>query len=144
MYKSRKGAALVMALVVVLVGGALIAVAFRFVMNYSRLAEHGRAWYLDHTTLVSYVQAIKGRIIAQNLARPNPDGGSGLILHVPALMYEDYSVTPADESLTADGLRFTAAHFPPDTSAPAGSPAALLLNSPPTGTGSHRVMAGVG
>ena len=105
MYKARKGMALIMALIVVLVGGAIIAFTFQFTENYSRLAQVDMAGQMDHTTLASYIQAVKARIVAQNEA-------AGRTLHVAALEDSDGITTPAAAPLTLAHLMFTAADFP--------------------------------
>jgi len=66
--KSRKGAALIMALVVVLVGGAVIAVTFNIVFGHVWMSVQFRGSYVDHTTLRSAVEEMKGLIVAENIA----------------------------------------------------------------------------
>ena len=63
---SRRGAALILALLVVLAGGIIITATFSFVYGYSRLAQMDRGGYVDHTTLLTYVQRMKSAIVSEN------------------------------------------------------------------------------
>ena len=122
---SRKGGALIMALMVVLGGGALIAATFEMVFIYSWFTQEQRSLYVDHTILASYIQEIKAQIIAYNL-------GKGEILHAPDIL------TATGPTLTVEDLRFKDEDFE--------SPSSLSqkLNVPfdttnPTGVGPRKV-----
>jgi len=87
MYKSRKGAALIMALVVVLVGGGVIAITFNMVFRYAWFSPAERAGFVDHTTALDVMHEIKARIVQANIngvLHPN-GGGRVTILHAVGL-----------------------------------------------------------
>jgi hypothetical protein len=96
--KARKGVALVLALVVVLVGGLIISATFDFVYRFSWISTEQRGGYVDHTTGLSLIQAKKAQIVESNRV-------AGKTMHVPALLY-DSGATPANGSLVLSDLRF--------------------------------------
>ena len=120
--RSRRGGALIMALMVVLMGGALIAATFEMVYIYAWYSQEERTLYVDHTTLASIVQEVKARIIAQNVSRDTRPGGE--TLHVAALRHD--APAPTNGSLNLDSLRFTSADFPRDTANPDSLTLSLL------------------
>lgn len=66
--RRRDGSALLVALVVVLVGGALIAVMFDMSVNFSRsMTWHQRA-YREHLDVTDYIEGAKGWLTATSLA----------------------------------------------------------------------------
>jgi hypothetical protein len=101
--QAHKGVALVLALVVVLVGGSIIALTFEFVHRFSWTSTGQRGIYVDHTTALSFIQAKIAEIVQANIT-------AGKTMHVPALGYDDDDddddATPADGSLKLDQLRF--------------------------------------
>jgi len=68
MNKSRKGAALIMALVVVLLGGALVALILNTTLQHSMFSTAGRASFVDHTTVLHHIQTERARILETNIA----------------------------------------------------------------------------
>jgi len=64
--KSRKGAALIMALVIILISGIVVAGVFRMASTHAIMGMELRSLYVDHTTLRSAVEEMKGRILADN------------------------------------------------------------------------------
>jgi len=114
--KSRKGAALVMALVIVIVGGAIIGVTFNLVFRHVWMSVQLRGGYVDSTILRSAIEEVRGRITARNMT----DG----IQHVPV-------VTNAGVITGVNQLRFNPADFP-------APPGGLVLNQP------TEIRAGVG
>ena len=101
---SHRGVALIMALVVVLVGGALIAVTFSLVFNYVSFSVEQRGTYVDHTTVLHLIQSTKAYIVSSNDVRSFDLG----VMHAPGFTY-------ADESSFVDHidkLRFPAAFDP--------------------------------
>lgn len=66
MNKSRKGVALVMALIVVVVGGAIIAATFNFVFRYAWFSQEEKVGYVDHTMIVDTIQSAKAYIVKTN------------------------------------------------------------------------------
>jgi hypothetical protein len=102
-YKARKGAGLVLALMVVLVGGLFVVVTFDFVAQFSGLSVEQRGIYVDHTTALSVIQAKIAQIIESNRS-------AGRTQHVSALGYDGGGV-PGNGSLDLldlDDLRFGA------------------------------------
>ena len=76
MNKSRRGMALIMAMVVVLVGGAIIAITFDIVFRHAWLAQEEKVGFVDHTTMIDAVQSEKARIVQANIIqRSTPDPG---------------------------------------------------------------------
>ena len=118
---SRKGGVLIMALMVVVIGITLIGGLFDMVYTYAWYTQEDRTFYVDHTVLVSSVQEIKGRIVAQNIedssAHPRRPGDrpGGEALHVRAVDER----SPID---TFGDLRFAPADFP-------SPPGGLVLNA---------------
>jgi len=105
MMKSRKGSALIIALVVVLMSGIVVAAVFHMAFNHASMSVHLRNTYVDHTTLRSAVEQMKGLIFADNMA-------AGEMHHVAV-------VIPRDPELiitNADQLRFS-----PQTAVPPAS-----------------------
>jgi hypothetical protein len=96
--KARKGVALVLALAVVVVGGVIIGLTFDFVYGFSWISTEQRGSYVDHTTVLSAIQAKIAQIIDDNKT-------AGKTMHVPALGY-DSGTTPANGSLVLAQLRF--------------------------------------
>ena len=68
MNKSRKGGALVMALVVILVGSSMIGIIFNVVFRQAWFAPHERAGFIDHTTVFDALQTARNSILETNLA----------------------------------------------------------------------------
>jgi hypothetical protein len=64
--RKRKGAALIMALLVLLVGGGITAVMLEMVHNYAWASVGQRRIYVDHTTVVDMIQTAKGYILSAN------------------------------------------------------------------------------
>jgi hypothetical protein len=89
---------LVLALVVVLVGGTIVGLTFEFVYSFFWISTEQREIYVDHTTVLSVVQSKIAQIIASNKA-------AGKTMHVPALGY-DSGALPTDNSLVLSDLRF--------------------------------------
>ena len=100
---SRKGMALILALLVTLVGGILITATFSFIYGYSKLAQMERVVYVDHTTLLSYVQEMKARIVSENVAQDVEK-----TRHVPEILLW-HAGDPMAPNLTRANLRFGAA-----------------------------------
>jgi len=69
--KSRKGAALAIALVVVLVSGIVVAAVFRMAFQHARMSVHVRSHYTEHTILRSAVEEMKGLIFSDNINAGN-------------------------------------------------------------------------
>jgi len=78
MNKSRKGAALIMALVVVLAGGGIIAITFNMVFRHAWFSPAERAVFVDHTTVLDAVQAERAFITQANLT-------NGVTMSAPGL-----------------------------------------------------------
>jgi len=93
-----------MALVVVVVGGVVIAIIFDIMFSHAWISSQQKGSYVDHTTLLSFVQAMKGRIISDNVT-------AGKTKHAPALGY-DTNTVPGNGSLTLADLRFGPPGFP--------------------------------
>ena len=100
MYKSRKGAALILALVVVLIGGTVTAITFNMMYKHAWMTSQQKNSYVNHTTLLSFMQEMKGRIISDNIAADETR-------HALALGYDTVPpAPPAAGTLTIDDLRF--------------------------------------
>ncbi|MDR1376304.1 MAG: hypothetical protein LBJ22_02240 [Synergistaceae bacterium] len=97
--KARKGVALALALLVVLVGGTVIALTFDFVYRFFWTSTQQRGIYVDHTTVLSAVQAKIAQIIQHNISE-------GKTMHVPALGYDSDGEPPAEDSLRLRDLLF--------------------------------------
>ena len=100
MNKSRKGDALIIALVVVLVGGIIIALSFDIVFRYAWFSLTERAGYVDHTTMLDVVQTAKANICQSNL-------DDGKAVHAAALKYDqgyDYGDSRLNDSLNLSDL----------------------------------------
>jgi hypothetical protein len=93
-----------MALVVVLVGGALIAVTFSLVLNYVSFSAEQRGTYVDHTTVLHLIQSTKAYIVSSNDVRSFDLG----VMHAPGFDYGDEN-SVVDH---IDKLRFPAAFDP--------------------------------
>ena len=96
MNKSRRGAALAMALVVVLVGGVMIALIFNMVFRYAWFTPEERAGFVDHTTVLHFIQREKARILHENIERAK-DGEA--VIHATALIERQKNLAfphPAD------------------------------------------------
>jgi hypothetical protein len=96
--KTRKGVALVLALVVMVIGGAIIGLTFEFVYRFFWISTEQREIYVDHTTVLSAIQSKIAQIIEHNK-------GEGKTMHVSALGY-DSGALPANGSLSLNDLRF--------------------------------------
>jgi hypothetical protein len=93
---------LVLALAVLLVGGMIVALTLDFVYRFFWISTGQRGVYVDHTTVLSAVQAKMAWIIEENR---NADR----IMHVPALGYDSGVVPWTKENggqLTLKDLRF--------------------------------------
>jgi hypothetical protein len=89
---------LVLALIVVLVGGLVVGATFDFIAQFSWLSVGQRGIYVDHMTALSVIQAKIAQIIDSNQS-------AGKTMHVSALGYDSGTV-PADGSLVLSDLRF--------------------------------------
>jgi len=90
MNKSRKGVALIMALTVVLIGGAIIAITFNIVFSQAWISGEQKGGYVDHTTLRSAVESMKGRVISENIT-------AGRTQHVHAALVRSADITSAED-----------------------------------------------
>jgi len=71
MNKSRKGSALVMALVIMVVGSAIMAIIFNISFRHAWLAPRETAVFVDHTVVLDLVQSEMARIIQTNEVADN-------------------------------------------------------------------------
>jgi hypothetical protein len=114
MRKPRKGVALVLALVVVLVGGGVIALTFDIVSRYGCFSVSQRRIYVDHTTVLDLIQATKGWILANNV-------DNGKTMHAPGFNYAAAAAAPIKGSIThLNDLRFTDAVLSRDVTLSSG------------------------
>ncbi|MDR2179577.1 MAG: hypothetical protein LBP21_04670 [Synergistaceae bacterium] len=100
--KARKGVALVLALMVVLIGGVIIGLTFDFVFGFSWISTEQRRTYVDHTTALSFIQAKIGQIIEHNISK-------GETMHVKALSNAvdgERAQTSISKDLTLEKLSF--------------------------------------
>jgi hypothetical protein len=99
--KARKGVALVLALMVMAIGGAIIGLTFEFVYRFFWTSTELRGTYVDHTTVLSVIQSKIAQIIASNKA-------DGKTMHVPDLLYDsdEKNEVPPNGSLVLSQLRF--------------------------------------
>ena len=67
--KKHEGIALVLTLIVVGVGLLIIAFMFDTVVNFARYFSETRQVYVDTVTARSYIERVKGEIVAVNIAR---------------------------------------------------------------------------
>ena len=105
MNKSRKGVALIMALVVVVVGGALVAVTFDVIMRYAWFSPQEAVAFVDHTVMIDAIQAAKAHIVHTN-------NTSGAVMHAQGLRnLHDGWITP-NPLLWLDGLFIYSADIP--------------------------------
>ncbi|MDR2527562.1 MAG: hypothetical protein LBD04_00890 [Synergistaceae bacterium] len=102
--RSRRGVALMMALVVVLTGGVLIAITFSLVSGYVGFATEQRGSYVDHTTVLHLIQSTKAYIVSSNDFRSFDLG----VMHAPGFDYSDKSSVVND----VNQLRFPATYDP--------------------------------
>ena len=65
--KARPGVGLPMALVVILIGTALIAFVFQASSSFMRISTRQQATYMDHTWAASYIEMAKGMITEYNI-----------------------------------------------------------------------------
>jgi hypothetical protein len=84
--RRRKGTALIMALVVVLIGSILSVFLFDMTFSFAWAAQLQQRGYVDHTTVVDAIQTTKGLILQTNLSG---DGSGSSALHVPAVLSKD-------------------------------------------------------
>ena len=92
--RRREGVALILALVVMLVGGALAALIFEMGLSFSSTTRRQRDHYTDHTTGTNYIQEAVAYI-----TKTNNDAGK-VVLHRPPLSVEDRTVK------SLEGIRF--------------------------------------
>jgi hypothetical protein len=93
-YKKRKGFALVLALIVVAVGLVIIAAMFNYASQFTGFFSEFRKAYIDTVTARSYIEHIKGEIVADNIAR-------GSVIHGPG---NDDPTFPVNHIKNLDGL----------------------------------------
>ncbi|MDR1379124.1 MAG: hypothetical protein LBJ36_08745 [Synergistaceae bacterium] len=92
--KRRRGMALPLALVIVLVGSTLIAFAFHATVQFRRNTERQQEVYMEHTRVTDYVEEAKGKISDYN-AHTNE------ALHVPNIDNDAIKIhTPQDLQIT--------------------------------------------
>ena len=89
MGKSRKGAAMIMALFITLLASSLIAATLTLVDRFNRSTLQQTVIFVDHTTVMGFAQAEKARIVQTNL-------NNGRAMHARPLTYhQDGWRTPA-------------------------------------------------
>jgi hypothetical protein len=93
---------LVLALVVVVVGSVLSAILIHMGYSFLTNTRQQRSFYGDHVTVTDYVQAVKGQLIAANLANP------GGVWHGQGLNDElDSKIGSVSDLLLSDDPRFS-------------------------------------
>jgi hypothetical protein len=93
--RKHEGMALVMALVIVLLGSALISAMFDLSSAFTKTMSFERRGYVEHVAMTDYLEKAKGFII-------NTNNGRGLagVLHGPGVTLSDDITSLADLQLT--------------------------------------------
>jgi len=99
MNKSREGAALAMALVVVMVGSTIIAIIFNITFRHAWVGTAERAGFIDHATVLSFVQNARARILETNIA----NAANGITVRAGAVR-SNWDNVNADPPLPWDSL----------------------------------------
>ena len=94
--RRRRGAALIMALIAVLVGGVLVSFLFDMTFKFSWTSNLQQEGYVNHTTMVDAIQTVNGIILQTNLSG---DPSGSFAIHVPAVL-------SVDEIANLSALRF--------------------------------------
>jgi hypothetical protein len=93
--KKRRGWALPLALVIVIVGSMVVAFAFHATIQFRRTTEWQQEVYMEHTRVTDYVEEAKGRISAYNSA-------TNEALHVANIENDAVKIqSPQDLQITA-------------------------------------------
>jgi hypothetical protein len=103
----RKGVALVLALAVTLIGSVLAAMIYEMTFNYFWFRQPQKELYVNHTTVLDAIQAMKGYIIQTNSEDQKA-------MHVPDLDFESTDIT------SVNLLRFSDPELKVDTSVKSG------------------------
>jgi len=95
MNKSREGAALAMALVVVMVGSTIIAIIFNITFRHAWVGTAERAGFVDHATVLSFVQNARASILETNIA----NAANGIQVRAQAVRenWEDVNADPPEQ-----------------------------------------------
>ncbi|MDR3231691.1 MAG: hypothetical protein LBT65_09625 [Synergistaceae bacterium] len=85
-FRRRRGVALVLALLVILIGSSVAAMIYDTSFNFSLQGQLQKEIYVDHTTVLDTVQTVKGFIISTNSSDTKA-------MHTPNYVYSDDAST---------------------------------------------------